>query len=510
MRIFQEMIFLATLKLFQALVLCLCILSHSLNCQNQISKLKPSDGGAEDFFGNAVSINGKTVIVGARFEDTNGWGAGAAYIFRNIGNEWKEEQKIIGSEIDEMDFFGTCVDVSGDLAVVGAPNDRGTGTVYVYRRINSNWIEEKILQASDGYNGELFGNEVAVNSSSNMIVVGAPMDNLQVGSAYIFIYNGSDWIEAQNICANDCFAGDKFGFSISISEDGKVILVGDVGANSSGRAHAFIQDGEIWVRVSKLTPNQGTYADAFGASVSICKDITVVGSRYDDVDFLDSGSSHIYIRQGNNWIWKTKICAYDRHENQRFGYACIENGLILVGATHDNQNGLESGAAYIFKLQNDEWIQAAKILPEDGFAEDWFGSAVKISENIAVISSPYDNDNGINSGSVYLFDISDLTEVEQEFNSETNAYSLSQNFPNPFNPITKIKYSIPKNEFVRLVVFDVLGNEITKLVNEQKSAGKYEVEFIAKNIKPNLSSGVFFYSFKAGVYRQTNKFIYIK
>jgi len=86
------------------------------------------------------------------------------------------------------------------------------------------------------------------------------------------------------------------------------------------------------------------------------------------------------------------------------------------------------------------------------------------------------------------------------------SYHLYNNYPNPFNPSTKIKFEIPDPGFVSLKVYDVLGNEITTLVNEEKSAGKYEVEFDGKG----LSSGMYFYTLKAGNYSETKKMILIK
>lgn len=482
--------------------------------QTQIAKLKASDGAAEDFFGHSVAISENTAIVGAHFEDTNGWGAGAAYIFRRDGNNWPEEQKIIGSDINAYDFFGTCVDISGNVAVIGSPNDRATGTVYVYRWNGNNWVEEKILQASDGLSNELFGQSVAINHSADMIVVGAPMDGLGTGSAYVFTYNGSSWIEQQNIYANDGLAGDKFGSSVAISENANVILIGEVGPNSSGKAHVFVKDGNTWVRVSKLFPSNGTYGDGFGASIAVSDSFAIVGSRLDDVDFIDTGSAHIFKKQGNNWTWLYKISADDRHEDQRFGYVSLSSGLIIVGATHDNQNGLEAGAAYIFKYDGKFWTQAAKILPDDGFAEDWFGASVKINGTLAIVGSPYDNDNGSNSGSAYVFDLQNLTSTDIYSIIKIKSFYLAQNHPNPFNPITVIEYAVPKISKTTLKIYDILGNEITTLVNEVKPAGSYNIQFDATS----LTSGVYFYQLLAvdpstssgQSFIETKKMIFIK
>ena len=92
-------------------------------------------------------------------------------------------------------------------------------------------------------------------------------------------------------------------------------------------------------------------------------------------------------------------------------------------------------------------------------------------------------------------------------------FALEQNYPNPFNPATTIKYQIPELSFVTIKVYDVLGNEINTLVNNEKQAGGYEVEFSASA----LPSGVYFYQIKAvpigrqaGDYVQVRKMMLLK
>jgi len=85
-------------------------------------------------------------------------------------------------------------------------------------------------------------------------------------------------------------------------------------------------------------------------------------------------------------------------------------------------------------------------------------------------------------------------------------FLLEQNYPNPFNPITTISYQIPTTTFVTLKIYDLLGNEVASLVNEQKSSGEYEVNFYASN----LSSGIYFYQLKAGTFVQNRKMLLLK
>jgi len=99
-----------------------------------------------------------------------------------------------------------------------------------------------------------------------------------------------------------------------------------------------------------------------------------------------------------------------------------------------------------------------------------------------------------------------VTTVVDEENSVPRSFSLSQNYPNPFNPTTIISYQVPQNSFVNLKIFDVLGNEIKELINENKQPGYYEVQFNAGE----LTSGVYFYRLSAGNFFETKKMVVVK
>ena len=112
-----------------------------------------------------------------------------------------------------------------------------------------------------------------------------------------------------------------------------------------------------------------------------------------------------------------------------------------------------------------------------------------------------------------------LSEVENEQTLVVNEFTLEQNYPNPFNPSTKIRYSIPRSteyysvpQKVTLKVYDILGNEVATLVNEEKPAGNYEVEFSAGSLgdASNLTSGVYIYRLRAGNYSSSKKMIFLK
>jgi Secretion system C-terminal sorting domain len=121
-----------------------------------------------------------------------------------------------------------------------------------------------------------------------------------------------------------------------------------------------------------------------------------------------------------------------------------------------------------------------------------------------LLQAQYMGGNGRGDVSVILTNVPlPVQKVTEVFPTK---YDLEQNYPNPFNPTTKIKYSVPQSSNVVIKVFDVLGNEIETLVNEEKPAGTYEVTWYAEQ----LPSGVYFYQLKAGSFLQTKKMVLMK
>ena len=124
-----------------------------------------------------------------------------------------------------------------------------------------------------------------------------------------------------------------------------------------------------------------------------------------------------------------------------------------------------------------------------------------INENIDpsyTIGDYYDEDETMPKDNVIRMDYIGELEVKD--------YGLSQNFPNPFNPSTIINYQLPKDSRVTIKIYDILGKDITTLVNDYKSAGRYSVEFNAEN----LPSGIYFYELKANDFVTSKKMLLVK
>ena len=157
-------------------------------------KLTASDGVTNQQFGQAITISGSTIVVGAPFDTISGNAfQGSTYIFNRQGGSWAETQKLIASDGAESRLFGSSVALSGSSIVVGSPlatigGNFAQGAAYVLNRQGGSWAETQKLTASDGAAGDFFGSSVA--SSGSTIVVAAPFatvgGNLSEGSAYVF------------------------------------------------------------------------------------------------------------------------------------------------------------------------------------------------------------------------------------------------------------------------------------------------------------------------------------
>jgi photosystem II stability/assembly factor-like uncharacterized protein len=108
--------------------------------------------------------------------------------------------------------------------------------------------------------------------------------------------------------------------------------------------------------------------------------------------------------------------------------------------------------------------------------------------------------------------VSDIKIIVQ---NASNIYQLYQNYPNPFNPTTKIKFSIPTNQIgetsnVKIVVYDILGNEVATILDKELLPGSYEIDFRAKIDNQQLVSGIYFYQLRVGIFAQTKKMLLVK
>jgi hypothetical protein len=389
------------------------------------AKLLASDGASQDGFGVSVSISGELAVVGAPNDDDNGRNSGSAYVFRfdpGTGT-WNEEAKLFASDGAAWDFFGRHVAISGELAIIGAyvddDNGYNSGSAYVFRYDSGTgtWNEEAKLLASDGAAEDYFGCSVSI--SNELAVIGAHGDDdngSDSGSAFVFRFDSGTgtWNEEAKLLASDGEAWDWFSHSVSIS--GELAIIGacwdDDNGYESGSVYVFRFDSGTgtWNEEAKLLASDGAVEDFFGCSVSLSGEIAIIGANRDDDNGYNSGSAYVFRFDPGTGTWneEAKLFASDGAAEDFLGSTVSISGeLAIIGACQDDDNGYNSGSAYVFRFDpgTGTWIEEAKLLASDGAASDTSGVSVSTSGELALIGAYRDDDNGLNSGSAYLFDL---------------------------------------------------------------------------------------------------------
>ncbi|MEZ5324142.1 MAG: MBG domain-containing protein [Verrucomicrobiales bacterium] len=398
------------------------------------AKLKSSGAVANDFhqFGISVSLSGDVALVGADLDNGAATGSGAAYAYRYNGSTWVEI-KLTASDGAATDGFGLSVSVSGNVAIVGAyKHDSGgtdAGAAYVYRYNGTQWMQEQKLTASDAAAGHHFGQSVSI--SGETIIVGAPLTNSK-GAAYLFQRSGATWIETKKLTASDASNGDLFGSAVSIEDDRA--LVGAPGNdNAKGAAYIYKKTGTTWQAEKKLVASDAANGDQFGTSASISDDVAVAGAPAHGQMSTTSGAAYVFRYTGNTWN-ETKLTPNPGEGTSTdFGGAVAASGdTVVVGASTSNA---DAGAAHIYRFNGTTWKQGS-LIPSDAAFGDRHGSAVAVTEQRAIVGA-FRADNS--TGSAYIFDrapiISWPTPGAITFGTELSPFQLNAtaNVPGSFS-----------------------------------------------------------------------------
>ncbi len=318
---------------------------------------------------------------------------------------------LAASDGAEGDWFGWSVAISADTFVAGAPMDaapeadRGSASVYSYDPLVG-WLFVRRLVATGGGVSDHFGWSVSL--SGDIIVVGAPQEDdagTSSGAAYVFDRNvagggGSMWGQVKKLLPPDGAAGDQFGVSVVV--DGDVAVVGawkDAAPQSDrGSAHVFVRDAggaNNWGFVKKLVAPDGATGHAFGVSVALEGELALVGASFELENGEARGAAYLFGRNvggAENWGFIKKFTAPDSSEGDWFGRAvAIGDGAIIIGSPMDDDMGDESGSAYAF-MRNaggaGNWGFASKLTYFDGMAGDQLGTSVAVDSGIALVGSP--------------------------------------------------------------------------------------------------------------------------
>ena len=389
--------------------------------------------------------------------------------------------------------------------------------------VNAQWTQSALGDAQYGYGLYSSGTEVFAAT---------------LNGVYSTTDNGNPWfnIGLQNHLVFDVISSGQYILAATENAGPGVYQSSDHGSNwletigiANQSVRAFTKNSS---HIFACTWGGGIYRSSDDGGTWQSVGLTNVGfqSMYAVGEKIFAGADKIYSSTNNGDDWEDRQLPYPGGDTFCFHYHngilyAGDNGLysstdlgdtwqLRYGVTFDNegnvidvkmfkdilsyQNALIASVAFnsIFISYDggNNWSDF-----NDGLIADWTFSALAINEPYLWILRDF-------MGNAYFRPLTNITKVENENLTLPEGFSLHQNFPNPFNPGTKIIYSVPQSSKIIIKVFDVLGNEIETLVNEEKSVGTYELNWNAAN----LPSGVYLYQLKAGSYLQTKKMILLK
>jgi FG-GAP repeat len=250
-------------------------------------------GSPEDQFGRRLDIDGtRTVVAATEDDNANGIRAGAAYVFERItlfgSTFWTQTAKLLASDGDDFDTFGSDVGVSGTWAIVGADSDESGGSAYLFEDTGGAWPQKQKLHPAGLPASSDFGYAVAIDG--DVAVIGAPDFGTGTGKVYVYEnFGGLGWLLTATLAAHDGSVGDSFGASVSIAGD--QVIVGAPTNLGRGAAYLFWRVNGGWVERAKLVAGDGAANDSFGGSVAIDSGLGLVGAYFDNIGLLsDVGS----------------------------------------------------------------------------------------------------------------------------------------------------------------------------------------------------------------------------
>jgi hypothetical protein len=387
------------------------------------SQLIGGDISEDDYFGFRVDMSENRVVAGAYRDDDNGPNSGSVYVYRLEDVNWIQEAKLLASDGAEEDWFGWSAAISGDTIVVGANGDMDagdwTGSVYVFRYDGANWIERaKLLADGTGYYWEEFGFDVAISADANSILVGACKANdngFKSGAAYVFRFDGFEWIQQAKLLADDGVELATFANSVAISDDGNTALIGAPGKDTTGytagSVYVFTFDGQQWSRQQKLVASDASHGDHFGHHVAISGRTAVIGAYGDDNAepddlYCNSGSAYVFGFDGKRWIEQAKLWLPEAGCRDQFGWAVDVSGdTIVIGAPDGHwQTADGPGFAYVYGFYGSQWEPKFRLTCSGAAYADHFGWSVAVEDTTVLVGASWDDMNGLDSGAAYIFE----------------------------------------------------------------------------------------------------------
>jgi len=373
----------------------------------------------------------------------------------------------------------------------------------------------KLVYLGGGIDGQTNKNLIAVNDSTgepsnwNSIINGN-VNAIAISNNTIYvggIFTAAGGQTRNNFAAIDLYTGlatvldlNPNGYISTIQISGNTLFIGGGFTQIGGKARNGIAAVDLTIgTITDWNPNPTyTFNSAIIKAVLISGNIVYTAGLFDNIGGQQRNNlAAIDIITGNATQWNPSTYGIGSYGGMVRGICIKGNRLYTVG-DFSKAGGLDRNFICAINTITGDVTSWNPIIQSDDIT-DFPAQPVGIRAIGIIGNIVYAANTAISA------DTTDITDVKTSKLIPTE-FSLQQNFPNPFNPTTTINFSIPRSEFVKIKVYDILGKVVVTLINEDKPAGNYSVQLNAGK----LVSGVYFYRMEAGTYTQTKKLLFLK
>lgn len=396
-----------------AAILVVAAVASAAEGWGQTAELIPEEAGNRDRIGAAVHLRNGTAVVGAPMHAPSGGArTGAAFVYVGANGSWSVLQRLTATDGRDGDRFGNALDRQDGTIVVGASHGEkrageGPGAAYTFERTAEGWREQARLDAGTG-DDDAFGADVAI--AGDRLIVGAPratLGGVRSGAAYVFARDGSGWSRTATLRPDAPEAGQQFGASVALQ--GPTAVVGapttDTPAGTdSGAVTVFADAATGWTRQTTLIPSGPADAAIFGSAVAIDGETLVVGAPND----AGGGSATVFVRRGSSWQRQAELSPTSG-ERDRYGTSVsVDGDRLAVGAPHqDPGTGTRAGAVHLHERSGGSWHRLVRRVGRSSIAFAEFGTSASIDGDRLLVGAPAHPQGDIQPGAAFVFDASE-------------------------------------------------------------------------------------------------------
>jgi len=417
------------------LLLTICLLSTITNAQWSQKGADIDGEAAEDQSGfrtgMSMSADGNTIAIGAHKNDGLALDAGHVRVYEWNSSAWIQKgADIDGEAADDRSGYSVSLSTDGNTLAIGAVNNDGTaldaGHVRIYEWSGSAWIQ-KGADIDGEAAGDRSGYSVSLSTDGNTLAIGAPYNDgtgVSAGHVRVYEWNGSIWNQ-KGADIDGAFPVDLSGASISLSSDGNTLAIGAVNndgtGSNAGHVRIYEWSGSAWVQKGADIDGEAA-GDLSGSSVSLSSDGNTLAIGAANNDGTGSQAGHVRIYEWSSSAWVLKGADIDGEAAGDLSGSSVslstDGNTLAIGALNNDGAALDAGHARVYEWNSSAWIQKGADIDGEA-ADDLSGYSVSLNSdgNTLAIGAPFNDGNGSDAGHVIVYNVNTIGINELEAGS---------------------------------------------------------------------------------------------